>query len=113
MKQEAPAGGCLAMVHLWQDKTVPNQERDCLMWCHPLAAFLRDLAAALHLDHGTAVINLHGGGPGAVSSLGRLLGRGQSGPGYVTDNPAGAAVETISRAYRCAHSSHVCDIDHS
>lgn len=84
----------------------PTPERDCLMWCHPLAAFLKDLAAALHPDHGTAVINLHGGGPGAATGLGRLLGRGQSGPGYRTDNPAGAAVETISQAYRCACRCH-------
>lgn len=64
--------------------------------------FLGHLAAALHPEHGTAIVNLHGGGPGAMTSLGRLLGRGSGGPGFQVDNPAGEAVGRISRAYRDA-----------
>lgn len=69
------------------------------MW-HLRAEFLGHLAAALHPEHGSAIVNLHGGGPGAISSLGRLLGRGSSGPGFKSDNPAGEAVVRISQAYR-------------
>jgi hypothetical protein len=102
IKQEAPAGGLPGNGAPVAGQGCSTQERDHVILCGPPPAFLKDLAAALHPDHGTAVINLHGGGPGAATGLGRLLGRGQAGPGFRTDNPAGAAVETISQAYRCA-----------
>jgi len=60
--------------------------------------FLGALSKALHPAHGTAIVNLHGGGLGGFS-FSRLLTRGQ-GPGYVKDSEKGSAVVKTAAAFK-------------
>ena len=63
----------------------------------------RDLAAALHPEHGTLIMTLHGGGRPALSPgrlLGMLLGRRDPNPGYDPTSAAGAAVQQAAMCFR-------------
>lgn len=67
--------------------------------------FLEQLAAALHPQHGTVIINLHGGGrprPTISSVLGRLLGMSNdaSSRGYVLSSTQGQALQQTLQLFR-------------
>ena len=62
-----------------------------------------DLAAALHPEHGTLIMNLHGGGRPAPSlgrMLGAVFGRRAPTPGYDPTSAAGAAVQQAAMCFR-------------
>ena len=68
--------------------------------------FLEHLAAALHLQHGTVIINLHGGGrprPTISNLLGRLLGMSNyaTSRGYVPSSTQGKALQQTLQLFRC------------
>ena len=78
----------------------------------PSAEFLADLGVALHPQHGSVILNLHGGGPGSLSLTRLLKGRGRHGaPGFRPDTPAGAAVARIAAEYKCVIISNSNPLD--
>ncbi|KAK9808659.1 hypothetical protein WJX72_001506 [[Myrmecia] bisecta] len=66
--------------------------------------FLDNLAAALHPDHGTVIMNLHGGGArtSPLTLLWKAAVASDPGPGYELTTPEGAAVDRTARLFRDA-----------
>lgn len=61
------------------------------------------MAAVLHPDHGTVIMNLHGGGIPARSAILELFSRllpGRESSGYATSTEQGKAVHTVTAVLR-------------